>query len=129
KEYPPLFERVDLQTTKSLARTEASLDLAFEAEAEVRAMKDSDQIVAYATNAGIPVANRPPSEIKLDLRTWARNNPMEFFSRGGDLKTSIKMKVLDALQWGIIEIDPTKKQIRTSVTNEPLHVYHVGEDP
>lgn len=130
----PLFERVDLNMSRSIAFKHAEQDLAYEAESEVMKMQDKDSIVAYATSAGVPTMEngkpRPISVMKMDLRVFARSNPKGFFSLGSNLKSAIKMNVLDALAWGLIETDPSRKAFVNSVTDEKsLHVWGVQEDP
>lgn len=40
------------------------------------------------------------------------------------------MQVLDALSWGLIEVDPARKSFVNAVTDEKsLHTYGVQEDP
>lgn len=134
KAVTPIFERIDLNNSRNIAFKMAEQDLAFEAEAEVRAMTEIDKVRGYATSAGIETMEngkpRAITAVKADLRVYARNNPKGFFSLGNNVKAAIKMNVLDAISWGLIEVDPLRKSFVNQVTDEKtLHTYGVQEDP
>jgi hypothetical protein len=129
----PAFERIDIQTNKSTAFMLAEEELQEEAIAEIRKLTKVDDINAYATNAGIPTMEgqkqRDLALIKSDLRGWAFKNPRGFFSLSKNARHAIRMTVLEADSFGIIEYDPDKKKWYTPYTNEPLHLVLAGNDP
>lgn len=133
-ELTPIFERIDLyaMSSKSMAFQLAAQDLAFDAEKEVMGM-EKDKVIGFATNAGIPITEngmpRPLTLIKSELRIFARNNPKMFFSLASDARPSVRLTILDAIHWGLIELNSDKKQFEVTVTGERLWTHGVQEDP
>lgn len=129
----PMFERIDLNQTRSMAFKLAEQDLAFEAEDAVRKMEKSADVIGYATSGGVPTMEngkpRAITAIKSDLRVRARNNPKWFFSLGNNLKAGVRLNVLDALHWGLIENDVSRKVFHNPVSGGSIHTWLVGEDP
>jgi hypothetical protein len=130
-----VYERVDLQTNKEMAFKMAEADLGVEAEREVINTKDPNVIIARAISANIPVmeagGQRAITEIKLDLRNFARTQPKKFFGNGGDYKMAFKMNILDAQAWGLLDIDEQKRTFIVPVTDEKVFRWEYGihEDP
>lgn len=128
------FERIDLDQSRSLAFKHAENDLALEAELEVmNKITASDEIIAYAVNADIPVMEngmaRPVSVIKHDLRLWARKYPKKFFSIGSNAKAAVKLNALDAIGLGLVEHDPKRRAFISPVTEGVVYTYPVGSEP
>jgi hypothetical protein len=133
KSASPAFERIDIQNNKSVAFMLAEEELQEEAITEVRALTKVDDINGYATNAGIPTreggSQRNLALIKSDLRGWAFKNPRGFFALSKNTKHAIRMTVLEADSFGIIEYEADKKKWFAPYTTEPLHVVLAGNDP
>jgi hypothetical protein len=129
----PAFERIDIKTNKSLAFMLAEEELQEEAIAEVRKLTKVDDINAFAASAGIPTKEggnqRNIALVKSDLRTWAFKNPRGFFGLSKNTKHAIKMTVLEADSFGIIEYEADKKKWYAPYTSEPLHLVLAGNDP
>lgn len=129
----PAFERIDIQTNKSVAFMLAEEELQEEALVEVRKLSKVDAINGYAANAGIPTIEgnkqRDLGLIKSDLRGWAFKNPRAFFALSKNTKHAIKMTVLEADSFGIIEYDTDKKKWWVPYTMEPVHHVLAGNDP
>lgn len=127
-----VFERVDLSASKSLAYKLAEQDLGRDAEGDVMKM-DKDKVIGFATSCGIPTyENGQPRailEIKSDLRVFARKDPRQFYAMSNNLEAAVRMNVLDALGFGIIEYEPEKKRfVVPYVEDDPLFVHLVDED-
>lgn len=129
----PAFERIDIKTNKSVAFMLAEEELQEEALAEVRKLSKVDDINAYAASAGIPTMEgnkqRDLGLIKSDLRGWAFRNPRGFFALSKNTRHAIKMTVLEADSFGIIEYIPDKKTWWVPYTTEPMHNVLAGNDP
>lgn len=130
----PIFERIDLyrDASRSLAFKLAAQDLALEAEIEVKNM-DTKRAVGFATSAGIPTTEngipRPIGVIKQELRVFARNNPKAFYGMASNAKPAVKLMVLDAIHFGLIELDRDKKSFFVSATDEKIFTHATDEDP
>jgi len=133
KSIVPAFERIDIKTNKSIAFMLAEEELQEEAIAEVRKLSRVDDINAYAASAGIPTMEgnkqRDLALIKSDLRGWAFKNPRGFFALSKNTRHAVKMTVLEADSFGIIEYDPDKKKWWVPYTMEPVHHVLAGNDP
>lgn len=129
----PAFERIDIQTNKSTAFMLAEEELQEEALLEIRKMTKVDDINAYAASAGIPTTEgnkqRDMALIKSDLRGWAYKNPRSFFALSKNARHAIKMTVLEADSFGIIEYDVDKRKWWVPYTMEPVHHVLAGNDP
>lgn len=125
---PIYFERIDIRNSKSEVFKLAEMDLSIEAEQSVRKLS-RDQLIGFAVTAGIATAGRQTSEISVDLRNFARNNPKKFFSLNNNISPAIRMDVLDAQSLGLIEYDTDKHRWFDCDTEEKLHVVSVDEDP
>ncbi len=133
----PKFERVDLISARSVASEMALRDMAMEAEKTVIDFRTKDEIIAYATSAGIPTMEhgkpRDPASLKMDLRKFAYKDPLGFYKLGGgNQEAAVRMTVLDAISWGLIEYHPTKKAFFLEQSNEslkPVHTVGPQEDP
>lgn len=127
----PLFERIDLNATRSIVARTALLDLAFEAEEAVIKLDNRERIQSLATSAGVPTMelNKPRAiaDIKFDLRHYARSNPKSFFSFGQNLRHGIRITVIDAIEWGMVEL--ANRSFIAPMTEEKFHTHAVGEDP
>lgn len=133
---PPKFERIDLISSRSLASEQAMRDMAHEAEGEVMRMTDKDLIIGYATSNGISTMEngsmRDIASIKMDLRRFAAKDPIEFYKHGNNFTAAVRLTVLDAIGWGLIEYVPDKRSYFIEATKESLksmHTVAVGEDP
>ena len=130
---PPEFERIDLTQSPSTAFKLAQEDMEDEAKAEIKAMVDIDQICGLAVSAGIATMEgdkrRDMALIKSDLRAYAAKSPRAFFSLTQNSKMAIKMTLIEADSFGVITYLPDTKKWITDITDEPLHVVMVGEDP
>lgn len=129
----PAFERIDIQNNKSVAFMLAEEELQEEAIAEVRKLVNVNDINGYAGAVGIPTREggnqRSVALIKSDLRTWAFKNPRGFFALSKNTKHAIRMTVLEADSFGIIEYEADKKKWFAPYTTEPLHLVLAGNDP
>lgn len=129
----PIFERVDLSTSRSMAFKLAEQDMAFDAELEVRNLSKMEEIIGYATSAGVPTMEngqkRALPAIKADLRVFARQHPKTFFSFGKNIKPGIRLTVQDAIHWGLIEHQTDKRRFVGGATEDIAHTYLVTEDP
>lgn len=127
-----VFERTDLETNKSAAYKMAEQDLGFEAERVVMNMA-KDEVIGYATTAQVATMEsgrqRAFAEVKSDLRAFAHANPRKFFEMANDVSAAVRMNVLDALSFGILEYDSEKKRFIVPYTDEPVFVHLAGEDP
>lgn len=130
----PVFERIDLHgdASRSIAFKLAAQDLALEAEIEVKNMK-TDVAVGFATSAGIPTTEngmpRPIGLIKQELRVFARNNPKGFFSLASNATPAVRLMVLDAIHFGLVELDRDKKTFFITATDERIFTHQAQEDP
>lgn len=129
----PEFERVDLNTSMSLAFKMAQEELGDEAIIEIKKLTKVDEIIGYAASAGIAThengKQREIALIKSDLRAYAFSDPKGFFSLSKNTTYAVKMTVLEADSYGIIEYDHDKKKWITPLTDEPLFVVLAGNDP
>lgn len=129
-----IFERIDLRgdASRSMAFKMAAQDLALEAEIEVKNM-DTKSAVGLATTAGIPTMEnghpRPIGLIKQELRVFARNNPKVFFGLAKNAAPAVRLMVLDAIHFGLVELDRDKKSFFITATDEKIFTHAVGEDP
>lgn len=126
------FVRTDLETNKSSAFRAAEMDLGLQAELEILKMT-KDEVVGFATTAAIPTYEgdvpRPITDVKSDLRAFARKDPRKFYSMANNVEAAVKMNVLDIISLGLIEYEPDKKRYVVPYTDEPIHVHTVSEDP
>lgn len=132
KSQAPAFRRSDVIVRKDWSDTSAGMDLAFEAESAVIAMKESDEIISYATACGINTTgrylNKGDDSVKVDLRRFARQNPLDFFKIIPDTAMAIKMTCLEAIDFGTIEYEVDKRQ--WVFTDGSLVCQHLpGENP
>lgn len=130
----PEFERIDIKTIAGPQYAMAAADLAFEAESEVRTMTDRDRIIGYATSMGITTTeggkSRRLDHIRHDLGVVARSEPRKFFSvGGGDIRAAVKMNMIDAADWGIVEYDQDRRRWILASNEQALYTVMVQEDP
>lgn len=128
-----VFERVDLAASKSLAYKLAEQDLAMQAEMDVMKM-DKDNVIGFATSLNVPTyeSGKPRGimEIKSDLRVAVRKDPRLFYSMANNVEAAVRMNVLDALGFGIIEYESDKKRFIVPYSeDEPIFTHLVDEDP
>ncbi|HTJ52617.1 MAG TPA: hypothetical protein VL443_24345 [Cyclobacteriaceae bacterium] len=129
----PAFKRIDLGYRKDWAETTAGMDLAFEAEKIVVGMRNGDEIITYATAAGIPTAGRMidsgDTSVKMDLRRFARQSPRDFFKLNKHNTMAIKMAVLEAIDLGLIEYFVDRRDWLFSTDGGSLGQHLPGQDP
>jgi len=126
------FKRIDIGNRKEWTDTIAAMDLAWEAENAIINMRNADDIINYATAAGIPTLGRRTdgeNSIKRDLRLFARQNPRDFFRLNKNEGMAIKMAILEADDLGIIEYTVDKKQWLFATDGDLLYQVVAGEDP
>jgi hypothetical protein len=127
------FRRADVIVRKDWSETSAGMDLAFEAETAVVKMIKSDQIIAYATACGINTAGRMLDKgddcVKVDLRKFARQNPLAFFKIVPESEMAIKMSCLEAIDLGLIEYDVDKRQWVFCTDGDLVCQHLPGENP
>jgi len=127
------FKRIDVGNRKDWASTIAGMDLAYEAETAVVNMRKQEQIIAYATAAGIPTGGRMlesgDNSVKVDLRRFARQNPRDFFKLNKNEAAAIRMSVMEADEIGLIEYQLDKRQWLFSTDGDLLSQHFPGEHP
>jgi hypothetical protein len=125
------FRRVDIDR-RAWAETQAGMDLAFEAESVVVALRKPDEIIEYAHAAGIPTAGRNldgQDSVKYDLRKFARKHPRDFFKLNKSNESAIKIAVIDAIQIGLIDYEVDKRAWFFSTDGERIGSHLPGEEP
>ena len=128
-----VFKRTDLETNKSLSYMAAEQDLALDAEMVVMKM-NKDELVAYATSMDVPTysQNKPRAitEVKIDLRSKVRKDPRKFFAMTGNFEAAVRMNILDAIGFSMIEHVPDEmKFIIPYCDDEPVFIHTADEDP
>lgn len=129
----PAFRRTDMGLRKDWVETQAGMDLAFEAEQTVVNMKNGDDIIRYATAAGIPTAGRMldagDSSVKRDLRLFARNDPRGFFKLNKTNNAAIKMAVMEAIDLGLVEYFVDRRRWLFSTDGADAGQHLPGQEP
>lgn len=128
----PAFERVDINNNRSAAYIQAEMDLGLEAEMAVMKMT-KDEVIGFATTANIPTTEhgsiRALMDVKTDLRVFARKNPRMFFSMANNRIAAVRMNMLDALNFGLIEYNMDERGFFVPEEDKPIFVHVVDEDP
>lgn len=125
---PGLFERVDVKNLKSPASAAAELDLAFEAEGEVMKMKNQQELIGFAVSAGVFSPGMSAGEAKNELRAFARRDPRKFFRLIGDTTVAIKLNVLTAMTFGILDYKQDQRSFFFVETEEKIFTHLVNEE-
>jgi len=105
------FYRYDIRNMKGKGTELAEADLGLEAELAVKDW-DFKKVLEYASSIPenkIPVGNRPPGDVKLDLRRYARMNPKPFFNLIRNTDAVNQFIVQEALDMGFLVFDKDKK--------------------
>lgn len=122
----PIFERVDKEYKNANTRL-AEADLSLDAELAIRKMEYKD-VKQYSEALGLTILNLRPEDVKLNLRTFARENPRKFLSTHPDKKIIVRLNVLDALSLGIIEYDADGRSFKIYDETEPFFKVLVGKE-
>lgn len=123
-----VFRRADFQYQSTVSR-QFEMDLAMDAEKLVRDM-DKDEVINLAAAFDIPTQGRPVHDLRYDLRMMARQDPKKVMFQKGDEYATIGINISDAIQWGLLEYEPSKMSYYfSSDMNNPIHKVTVGEDP
>lgn len=128
RDITPIFIRLDVMF-KSPATINAEMDLAFDAEQEVRKLS-KDNTIAYAASAGINTSShRDVTEIKIELRKFARQHPLAYYKLFKNTRAAVKVNVLEALNLGLVEYIPDKKSYMFTTNEDRFFTHSVGEEP
>ena len=121
-----VFKRLDTEY-KSNASVIADADLAVDAELTVKSMK-FDKVRELALALKLPVEGVEPSEIRWSLRLAGRKDPRKFFSTHPDRKLQIKVRILDALQMGVLEYIQDSRKFKFMDESKPFFTAALGKE-
>lgn len=124
-----VFERTDIK--RSDVSLDAELDLAIDAANKIREMNKED-ILAYC--AAIPelamkTSNTPIHQLRTDFTRIVMKDPITFYKLSKDDKASIQINLVTALDFGLIEYNPSFKSYVWSETEEKLFTHTPAEKP
>jgi len=123
----PKFKRIDIEFQSPHVQL-MKRDLAMDAERHVIGLK-LDQLINLAAAFGIPSTTKP-SDMRLEMRRRAADNPKEVLFKSPDNTATAMMNVMTALDLGIIDFDPDSQNYYLSSDDKtPLWTCLVDQSP
>jgi len=126
KEKTPKFKRIDIEFASPHIQL-MKRDLAIDAERHVIGL-NTEQLINLAAAFGIPSTTKP-SDMRLEMRRKAAENPKEVLFKSPDNLATSMMNVMNALDLGILDFDPDTQNYYLSDDKNPVWTCLVGMSP
>ncbi len=122
----PRFKRIDIEFQSPHVQL-MKRDLALDAERHVIGLR-TDELINLAAAFGIP-ANTKPSDMRLEMRRKAAENPKEVLFKSPDNRATSMMNIMSALDLGILDFDPDSQNYYLNDEKTPIWTCLVDQSP
>lgn len=120
------FKRIDIEFNTPHVQL-MKRDLAIDAERHIIGLT-TEQLINLSAAFGIPSTTKP-SDMRLEMRKKAAENPKEVLFKSPDNRATSMMNIMSALDLGILDFDPDTQNYYLNDEKNPIWTCLVDQSP